>query len=413
MKKRKRLALCLAAGFLLAGILASCGKQEAEKEDTKKKIEEANEKVDKLEEEDEKDREFVFREENGGAVLVEYNGTAEDVVIPDENDGLTVVKIGNGVFRDAEAAMKSLTIPMTVQDIAYDAFKGESPSLEIRGYANTYAELFAAQHGWNFVSQGDNTLEADRIKIYDKEGVHCTEIYRGQMLDEESLAGVEFKNVDGKSVLVLNNCDIGSIETEEWAALTIELAAGSENKVTGGRGRSGIYTSGSLTIRGNGQLSIVGSDYYSLSEGRTMRGVGEGIYTSGTLTIEGNPHIYAKGGKGKSDYYASGVTVWNGDLNMSGGMLEAVAGETEEAYQVPALLVEWSYDENRGGKIQLENLRVTGGGDAVPAISRWTNEDTGATEENGVGMSVSGSDQVVWTEEAGWTGASAHVIIGQ
>ena len=52
-----------------------------------------------------------------------------------------------------------------------------------------------------FTTLGENTLEAQWITIWDKKGVSCTNLYRGQMIEDEELEGVTFKNIDGRSGL--------------------------------------------------------------------------------------------------------------------------------------------------------------------------------------------------------------------
>ena len=412
-KVMKKLGAALVLTALLAGSLTACGKKEDEEDALKDKLEQANDKVEKLEEEDKEEKEFVFREEETGAVLTKYNGDSEEVIIPDEYNGLAVVKIQAGAFENRGTGLKLIQIPPTVDSIEYGTLREES-GITIRCYSSTYAEGYAYGQGFSFESMGENTFETDLVTIWDKEGAHCTNIYRGQMLDDESLAGVTFKQVDGKSVLVLDNCDIGSIEVDDYAALTIELAEGSDNKITGGRGRDGINTNGNLTIQGNGKLSVFGSDYYSIAEGSNpTKGTGSGLGVWGNLTIEGDAKVYAKAGKGKSGYIAEGVWVSNGNLTVSsGGMLESVAGESEELI-VPALMVHWSYDESRGGQIVLNDVNITGGGAIVPIIYRWTDEDTGENHEENSGSSISGDAEVTWVDEKGYVGASGHIIIGQ
>lgn len=410
MKKRKELktlglALLLFVGLM--GSLTACGSKESE-EDVKEKIDKANEKVAELEEEDEKDQEFVFREEETGAILTKYNGTAEEVEIPEDYNGLAVVKIESDTFKNNET-VKAIQIPRTVTTIQSGTLQDEC-GIVIRGYANTYAEYYAMSLGLTFESVGENTFQADSITIWDKEGAHCTNIYRGQIIDDEELAGVTFKKVDGKSVLLLDNCDIGSIEVEEFAALTIELAAGSDNKITGGRGKEGIWTHGNLTVKGDGKLSVFGGDYYRAEN--TGSSIGYGIIVEGNLSIEENAKVYAKAGDGKKVRNGIGVNVSGGNLTVSdGGMLEAVSGESEEAAAAAGLLVQ-NFVE-RGGEIVLENVNVTGGGAIVPFVYRWTDEETGQTQEEIGGQSISGVSEVTWVEEQGFVGASTHIIIGQ
>lgn len=416
MKRTRReaalsgLTLLLLAVLMAVGLMA-CGDKEDEEADVAKKVEEANEKVKELEEEDEQSREFEFREEESGAVLTKYNGTAEEVVIPEEYNGLAVVKIEANTFKNNET-VKTVQIPRTVTGIQGSTLE-EGSGVTIRGYENTFAEFYAVGWGFTFESMGENTFEADSVTIWDKEGAHCTTLYRGQIIEDEALKGVTFTKTDGKSVLTLNNCDIGSIEVEEYAALTIELAEGSENKVTGERGRTGISTSGNLTFTGDGKLFVFGSDYYGIVDGaQTGSYLGDGIYVMGNLRVEGNAKVYAKAGKGSKSLTAIGVIVSGGNLTVSvGGMLEAVGSDSAEGLAVAALLVDKF--NGRGGEILLDGVNVTGGGAVVPMIYRGTYEDTGEAWEEGGNSSISGESEVVWTEEQGYAGASSHIIIGQ
>lgn len=409
-----KISIFLGLVLLLFMGLAACGKKGSEDAEVKKKVEEANKKVQELEKEDKKDREFVFREEDFGAVLTKYSGTAEEVVIPGEYNGLAVVKIEAYTFKNNQTA-KVIEIPPTVRTIERATLQ-EGCGITIRGYSNTYAEFFAAGLGLPFESLGENTLETETVAIWDKEGAHCTNLYRGQTIEDEALKGVTFKKTDGKSVLVLDNCDIGSIEVSECAALTIELAEGSENKISGARGRDGIRSRGNLTIKGSGKLSVFGADYFSIVDGgaNAESSIGSGLFIGGNLNIEENARVYAKSGNGKGDY-AIGVYVYGGNITASGGMLEAVAGESED-YQVPAILADCLVgfsDESRGGQIVLNNIKITGGGEIVPVIYRGTDEGTGIAYEETGGQSISGGSEVVWTEEGGYVGASGHIIIGQ
>ncbi len=395
---------------LLAGSFTACSKKENTDEDTKKKLEEANEKVEKLEAEDGKKDEFVFREEENGAVLTKYNGTESEVIIPDEYNGLAVIKIEEYTFRNSTADIQLIQVPPTVTTIKNQTLREDS-SITIRGYSDTYAEWYAYRMGLTFESMGENNREVDMVTIWDKEGAHCTNLYRGQMVDDEELKGVTFKQVDGKSVLVLDNCDIGSVEVEDYAALTIELAEGSQNKITGARGQCGISTNGKLTIKGSGKLSVFGSDYFSIPDGaHSGTWVGEGLNIWSNLSIEESAQVYVKGGNGKVESYAYGAYII-GNLMVSGGMLEIVSGECEK-YSVPALIVRNIY-EGRGGEILLDGVNVTGGGQIVPVVYKGVYEDTGEAYEEEDGVTISGEEKVICTQEEGFKGASTHIIIGQ
>lgn len=412
MKNKKVIKIlgCAMVLILLAGCFAACGKKEQEEKDVKKKVEEGNKKAKELEKEDEKKSEFVFREEENGAVLTKYNGTEKEVIIPDEYNGLSVVKIEEYTFRNSTADIQVIQIPPTVSEIKNQTLQEDS-SITIRGYSDTYAELFAARLGLTFESMGENTRETDMVTFWDKDGAHCTNLYRGQMIDDEKLKGVTFKQVDEKSVLVLNNCDIGSVEVNDFAALTIELAEGSQNKIAGERGKSGISTRGKLTIKGSGKLSVFGGDYYHIADGANSgTWIGEGLNIWGNLSIEESAQVYVKGGNGKEDFYTYGAYI-TGNLLSSGGMLEIVSGECEN-YSAPALIVSSLY-EGRGGEILLDGVNITGGGQTAPVVYRGTYEDTGEPYEERGDVTISGEAEVICTREEGFKGASTHVIIGQ
>lgn len=411
MKKKRRVKIL---GFalilmLLAGSFTACSDKKQEEEEIKKKVEDANKKVEKLEEEDKKKDEFVFREEENGAVLTKYNGTDKEVIIPEEYNGLAVVKIEEYTFREKTADIQLIQIPATVKEIKNQTLR-EGSSIAIRGYSDTCAEWYAARLGLAFESMGENTREADMVTIWDKDAAHCTNLYRGQMIDDEKLKGVTFKQVDGKSVLVLDNCDIGSVEVNDFAALTIELAEGSQNKIAGERGKSGISTNGKLTIKGSGKLSVFGADYFHVPDGANSgTWIGEGLNIWGNLGIEENAQVYVKGGNGKGETYTFGAYI-AGNLMASGGVLEVVSGENEKP--VPALIVSSVY-EGRGGEILLDGVNITGGGQIAPVVYRGTDEDTGEAYEYKDGVSISGEAEVSCTQEEGYKGASTHIIIGQ
>jgi hypothetical protein len=98
------------------------------------------------------DEEFVVV---GDGILLQYNGIATDIVIPD-----TVKRIHAYRFDSLPTEPKSITIPASVQYISMDAFskRVESSSsayyekryITIKGFKDTYAEVFAQHEYYTF-----------------------------------------------------------------------------------------------------------------------------------------------------------------------------------------------------------------------------------------------------------------------
>ncbi len=72
---------------------------------------------------------FVFKKENGYAVVMGYTGHASKLEIPSTHEGLEVRYISESAFGGADSPIKEITIPSTVKEIGKDAFAG-SPVLK-------------------------------------------------------------------------------------------------------------------------------------------------------------------------------------------------------------------------------------------------------------------------------------------
>jgi len=89
----------------------------------------------------------IFEASDGA--LIAYHGAAKTVVIPSEIGGKPVKSIGSRAFADC-AAMKSLTIPASVNSIAADAFRGCSNDLVLRVCAQSYAHNWCKERGLTY-----------------------------------------------------------------------------------------------------------------------------------------------------------------------------------------------------------------------------------------------------------------------
>ena len=124
-----------------------------------------------------------------------------------------------------------------------------------------------------------------------------------------------------------------------------------DNHLTGGNGRSGIDSSGSLTISGGENDSLTaqggsGADGIYSSGSLTISGGtvtanggsggggdgGDGIWSSGGVTISGGSTVTANGGDGKDDYGGDGIRSDSGDVTISGGTVKAAGGDSKDGY---------------------------------------------------------------------------------
>lgn len=400
MGKMMKKAGVAAIAVVLAGGLAACSSKGDD--DVKDRVNKANQQI-----QDEEKELFSFRKEDEGAVLTKYNGDDEEVEIPKEYDGLAVVEIENGAFEDCKEITK-VTIPDCVTQIDNNAFP-RTWTFTVAAYEGTYAEYYALDWGRTFESLGEWGAQASSVSIWNKEGSYCEILTPGKVSKEDWMEGVSFVTENGKSVLRLNNCDVGMIEQHWTGDLTIELADGSKNYVSGTRGMEGIQVHGNLTITGNGDISISGSDLASGREGGAY--VGLGVYVVGNLTIQDGVQMFAKGGKSK-EQIGEGVYV-HGILTVSGSKLEAQAGESSMATSAIRAYKMMDDADLGTSTIVLDKVKVAEGGDVTPVHFVGYYEESGEPfdEQYGVGFSTTGSIIYNQEEEMGFEGASSYVRI--
>ncbi len=350
MKKVSRIFLM--ALLVMAVCLAGCGKEKEKKEENaelKEKLEKANEKA-----EEEFSDEFAYEEVEHGIAITEYKGAGGDLEIPEEINGQPVVVIRASTFKDA-SILDSLTIPICVQNIAWNTLP-EGSSVKIRGYRHSMGIDYAMGRGLEYEILGENDAQASYVLVYDKTGGKSVTIEPGKEASEDFAKGISMRQENGESILTLNGCNVGSIEVEEYAALTIELAEGSENMLSAERGKDAISTYGNLTIRGNGTLYANGSDYYKKNDGNGW--VGDGIYVYGNLAIKEHANVQAKCGTAKT-MGGLGVRVHSGNITVDGSKLYAyapVAGVGGTG------LIAWDDGTKTCGQIILNGCQVTEGG---------------------------------------------------
>lgn len=398
MGRMMKRAGVVAAAIVLAGGLMACS---SKVDDVKNKVNKSNQQVQNEEQEL-----FGFRKEDNGAVLTMYKGSDEEVEVPKEYDGLAVVRIDGEAFTDSKKIRK-ITIPDSVTEIDNRAFPEGEP-LTIAAEEGTYAEYYAYTRRYTFETLGMRDAQASSVSIWNKEGVYCETFSPGQAVKEDWLKGVSFVQEGGKSVLRLDNCDIGTIEQHWTGDLIIELADGSKNYVTGDRGMDGINVHGNLTITGNGDISISGSDFRTGREGGAY--VGYGVCVVGNMTIKDGVQMFAQGGRSKSQV-GEGVSV-NGVLTVSGSRLEAQAGESGVAS--PAIRTDAMFgdiDPRGGGRIVLDKVKVAEGGFVTPVHFVGYFEGSDSPYDIQSGESFSTVESVIYSEDMGFEGASAYVRI--
>lgn len=386
----KKFSIILCVVLAMALCLSGCGKKETESdEELKKKLEEANKKVD-----EEFPDEFTYVEVEHGIAITGYKGEGGDVEIPEEIDGKTVVKIEDYTFSD-ESKLTSLTIPASVQWIKAHVLKVGS-AVKILGYRNTMAINYAMSHELKYEILGENTQKASYVLVYDTNGTKCTTIEPGKESKEEYAKGISMKKEDNTTVLTLDGCNAGSIFVEEYAELVIELAGGSENTLSAGAGLEGINTSGDLTIRGNGTLYVNGSDYYTTHDGENGQ-IGWGICVYGNLTIEKGAKVFARCLGTEASRTGYGVLVDSGNLIVDSATLNA---SVQKAKETDAGVLVWDDGTKQCGQIILKNCSITQGGQLV-YLDMWGDYVT----------TIGTSGATTWDEENGLKNAATSVVI--
>ena len=115
--------------------------------------------------------EFVYVKENGGITITKYIGNKISVQIPNNIEGLPVLKIGENAF--AESKVKNVTLPSNCKEIEWFAFYGcyalttvyINDSVKVIGYGafdscsksltiycsdNSFAKQYAQSFGINY-----------------------------------------------------------------------------------------------------------------------------------------------------------------------------------------------------------------------------------------------------------------------
>ena len=161
MKKTAKAAAILAAMVLAAGLTACQKKDGAEASGAAQKSA-GTAKAAKPTPVNEFSRELT--EDGNGVKILKYNGSAKNVVIPSEIEGLPVKIIDRAAFRYNET-MKSVTIPDSVEEIGYAAFMNCS-SLERVTLGNS-VQVIDTYYGDNSLGAFENCTALKSITIPD------------------------------------------------------------------------------------------------------------------------------------------------------------------------------------------------------------------------------------------------------
>ena len=135
---------------------------------TKDPADTENEKEDDTDTNSSESLEFTYITENNGITITKYTGSQTNVRIPEQIDGLPVLKIGKEAFADTK--VKNVTLPSVCEaidwfafygcyalsgiylseattSIGYGAFEGCSKSLTIYCPSDSYAQKYAKSFG--------------------------------------------------------------------------------------------------------------------------------------------------------------------------------------------------------------------------------------------------------------------------
>ena len=113
--------------------------------------------------------EYVIVEGENKITITKYNGSAEEVTIPEEINGIPVTAIGDEAFKN-NATLKDVIIPLNIEKIGKDAFAGCSEELNIHGYRRTDSERYATENEINFIAipyplENASTISSDHADI--------------------------------------------------------------------------------------------------------------------------------------------------------------------------------------------------------------------------------------------------------
>lgn len=89
--------------------------------------------------------------------IIKCTSSDENIIIPSEIDGYTVVGIGDKAFNNI-TSMKTVSLPSTLKMIGDSAFEGCTSLTTIKGGKGSCAEEYASKNGYEFVEiKDDNT----------------------------------------------------------------------------------------------------------------------------------------------------------------------------------------------------------------------------------------------------------------
>ena len=111
---------------------------------------------------------FLYRIENGGAIITGFSGNATSLVIPTAIDGYPVIAVGEGAFRSSSlervvisggitkldwfafyqcAFLTQITVPPSVITIGHAAFDGCASSLSVSCTEGSFAHRYCQSYG--------------------------------------------------------------------------------------------------------------------------------------------------------------------------------------------------------------------------------------------------------------------------
>lgn len=178
--------------------------------------------------------------------------------------------------------------------------------------------------------------------------------------------GASFAIEDGEAVLTLNNYEGGMIAVDS-GNLTIRLEEGSFNSITPADKQNGIVISDSLTIEGNGTLTMEAGDDGS--------GVGMEV-AYGDLTIQDQVNLFVK--SGSVDGATWGIRVDAGNIKIINSKVEVQIEQTGMHGMAIVASTDMYSKETYGtkGEIILEQCEVVEGG----RVAEWY-ADVGGTSK--------------------------------
>lgn len=111
---------------------------------------------------------FLYRTENGCAIITGFSGNVTSLVIPSAIDGYPVIAVGEGAFRSSSlerviisggitkldwfsfyqcASLTQITVPPSVSAIGHAAFDGCAPSLSVSCTEDSFAHRYCQSYG--------------------------------------------------------------------------------------------------------------------------------------------------------------------------------------------------------------------------------------------------------------------------